>query len=226
MTELTDSSTKITANLAEKTAEGEGRFSVTMTEIEGISEVLDDINEMAAFIQGLANQTNLLAMNAAIEAAHAGEAGRGFSVVADEIRKLAEASSGSSKRISQRLKSIKVKIEGTRESSAHTREAFVGILAVVSQVQSAFKAIREAGMDLSGVTRQVLTSVGGLSDFAGLVESSADKMKNSVSGIAESMTTSARLSAETRGSIEEISSGMKSIRESMSQLENLSKGLM
>jgi methyl-accepting chemotaxis protein len=113
-------------------------------EIVGQSQALQEANRIIATI---AAQTNLLAMNAAIEAAHAGEAGRGFSVVADEIRKLAENSSGESRKISIELKQIVETISHIVKNAKASEESFAQVSRRVDEtgrlVQEVNNAVRE-----------------------------------------------------------------------------------
>ena len=152
----------------------------------GINEVADDIGKIAvkseslleinSVMQNIASQTNLLSMNAAIEAAHAGESGRGFAVVADEIRKLAESSSLQSKTISAVLKDIKGAIDKITKSIGNVLNKFdtidEGIKTVAEQEHGILNAMEE---QRQGGT-QVLQAIGQLSDITHQVKEEARQM--------------------------------------------------
>ncbi|MDT8299431.1 MAG: methyl-accepting chemotaxis protein, partial [Spirochaetaceae bacterium] len=105
---------------------GSGREAVGQTHkvVTGISTELTKLRSVSEIINDIASRTNLLSMNAAIEAAHAGDSGRGFAVVAEEIRKLAESSSENASAIAKTIDDLLVGIGKADESSNMTLSAF------------------------------------------------------------------------------------------------------
>ena len=121
--------------LAAATSEGKSTLLTSNTVTQKIADESGGLIEASSVIQNIASQTNLLAMNAAIEAAHAGEAGKGFAVVADEIRKLAEESSAQGKTITDTLKKLSDDIKGLSDSSKIVEEKFNAIFQLSENVR-------------------------------------------------------------------------------------------
>ncbi|MDR2072032.1 MAG: methyl-accepting chemotaxis protein [Spirochaetaceae bacterium] len=152
----------------------------------GLQEVATDIQEIAresaglleinAVMENIASQTNLLSMNAAIEAAHAGEAGKGFAVVADEIRKLAENSGEQSKTISMVLKKIKDSIDKITASTDSVLNKFEAIDSGIRTVSDQEENIRNAMEEQSVGSKQILEAIGTLNEATHLVKGSSEEM--------------------------------------------------
>lgn len=134
------------SNLAAQSAEGNKLQQEVTDQIEKIAKQSENLNEANDAISAIAEQTNLLAMNAAIEAAHAGELGKGFSVVADEIRALAETSATQSNAISELLEGITDAIKGIVESSQQSSKAFEVVGSKITEMNSMMTEIQR-GMD-------------------------------------------------------------------------------
>jgi methyl-accepting chemotaxis protein len=152
----------------------------------GLQEVVTDIQEIAreseglleinAVMENIASQTNLLSMNAAIEAAHAGEAGKGFAVVADEIRKLAENSGEQSKTISAVLKKIKSSIDKITRSTDSVLNKFEAIDSRVRIVSDQEENIRNAMEEQGAGSKQILEAIGQLNEATQMVKGGSEEM--------------------------------------------------
>ncbi len=120
--ELSTESFEKINNMSDSMNEINDSVNITNTEIEGLKKLSDNIGQILTAITGIAEQTNLLALNAAIEAARAGEAGRGFAVVADEIRKLAEQTNRETGKISDLISTIQNKVEMVKNGGERIKD--------------------------------------------------------------------------------------------------------
>lgn len=125
-------------------------------EIEGLGEFNAELQKMAADVAQIAGQTNLLALNAAIEAARAGEAGRGFAVVADEVRKLSNMSGDTGKRIATKIESINHTIEAALHSASEiSKEEAVMIANSQHVITGVVENFQQAAEQLAGTVGQL-----------------------------------------------------------------------
>jgi methyl-accepting chemotaxis protein len=162
--------------LKESSAVGHSSLNEVAADIRGIAEESESLLEINSVMRSIASQTNLLSMNAAIEAAHAGNSGKGFAVVADEIRKLAENSSQQSKIISTVLKKIKESIDKITRSTESVMNKFSAIddsvKIVAEQEGNIFNAMTEQGTGSS----QILQAIAQVNDITSQVKADARKL--------------------------------------------------
>ena len=176
---VTDTLSKNTENvreLEEASVAGHTSLNEVVADIQGIARESESLLEINAVMQNIASQTNLLSMNAAIEAAHAGESGRGFAVVADEIRKLAESSSKQSKTIGGVLKSIKGSFDKITKSTEVVLGKFNaigdGVKIVATQEDSILNAMEEQGQG----SKQILQAISNVNEVTHQVKEAARRL--------------------------------------------------
>ncbi|MHC6203625.1 methyl-accepting chemotaxis protein [Breznakiellaceae bacterium SP9] len=143
----------------------------------------ESLMEASSMIQHIAQQTNLLSMNAAIEAAHAGEVGKGFAVVADEIRKLAENSSSQGKAITSVLSKLKTQITGAVKVSDDSQERFTRIMELLEQVKDHEAVIEHAMTEQSAGSGEVLIAMRQINDITSRVRDGSAQMLSASSVI-------------------------------------------
>lgn len=190
--------------------------------VRGIEESSDQIKEIVNVIQGIAEQTNLLAMNAAIEAAHAGEQGRGFSVVADEIRSLAEHTADNTKSITNIIKAITKRIEETVELASNSGKSLDNILDMSENTARVVSEINTANSELEVGGRDILETIRHLNNITTGVKESVKEQMNSGDVVDSQITLLDQITREVSDIIEANSSGAKEVVHAMSFLNELS----
>lgn len=211
-------------SLVDATKSGEEILSLTSrTFKEGISDKIDSITEMINVIKNISSKTNLLAMNAAIEAAHAGKAGKGFSVVADEIRKMAEEASNSSSAISYIIKDIVLSIENTDKNIDMTSKTFGEINREVKEFNIALSEISSNTVELATGGEEVLKAISLLNKTTTQLTEGIHEIESGSVDINNSMGNVKSISSEVNQGVKEITIGINDVSNSfeyVSQLAN------
>jgi methyl-accepting chemotaxis protein len=206
-----------------KTASGEGQGEMDRV-AELVKMILQDsegLLEASSLIQNIASQTNLLAMNAAIEAAHAGTYGRGFAVVADEIRKLAENSSDQSKRISSVLDKFRESIGEVSGAAESAQKKFGEVQDLSAQVESQEHFIKNAMQEHGSGSSQVLDSIRNIEQIAVGVRDGSSSILRGVEEILAEMHELTNVTEAVSANMNEMSAGVSQINQAVARSSSI-----
>ncbi len=191
------------------------------TMVTQLSERSREIEKIIEVITGIASQTNLLALNAAIEAARAGEHGKGFAVVADEVRKLAELSRVSADQITTLIHEIQHDTEQVVSSMRVGTEEVKAGVAVVQEAGEAFHKISQAIKEVSGQIQEVSSATEQMSASVEEITASVEGMSQFAKASSANSQQVAQVSEEQLAAMEEITASVHSLADMAEELERL-----
>lgn len=195
----------------EKTIEGINKVAKVVTRAAGVVDELgkgsEQIGEIVQVIDDIADQTNLLALNAAIEAARAGEQGRGFAVVADEVRKLAERTTKATKEIANMIKKIQV----------DTKEAVTSMNEGTKEVEVGITLAQAAGESL----QQIIEAVVKVSDIINQVAAASEEQSSAAEQISKNIESITNVTHETASGTQQIARAAEDLNRLTNNLQDL-----
>jgi len=222
------------------------KVGLSAAKVEEMGKRSSEIGAITSMIEDIASQTNLLALNAAIEAARAGEAGKGFAVVADEVRKLAERSSTSAREINELVKGIQETVdEAVSAMDEGAREVEIGLgtaekaglaLSAIDQVSKRLKneadAAASAAEEMTASANELVAAVDSVSAVVEQNTASTEEMAASSGEVSMAIENIASVSEENSAAVEEVSASteemaaqMSEVNQSATALANLAKDL-
>ncbi|MCR5081033.1 MAG: methyl-accepting chemotaxis protein [Treponema sp.] len=211
--------------LVDESSADKALIAKSTQEILQVKEESLALLEMNKVISDVASRTNLLAMNAAIEAAHAGEAGKGFAVVADEIRKLAVTTTAQAKDSTESIEQIQAKIAAIADSSVGVEKSFANTIVKIGEIESVVRGLNQIS------TEQSLASQG-VVDSLEMIKNSSLKVKENVSGISSSTQDAfnvcrnlLEMSERVDEELSECTKASENLQSASEKIQNISSGI-
>ena len=219
---ITVEKTNVSEQLTIIARTSEDQMTGTMDSIRDISTSAGAIEELLDVINGVAQQTNILAMNAAIEAAHAGEAGKGFSVVAEEIRKLSETTSDNAGRIGETLQKIISRIHVSRDLTAAMNSSLREMADGISNFSDGMAEMSTGLNEMTSGTEEITVALNQLRTISTEVDNAVKVIQSKSSSIEKSVDNISLLTGENTESFGRLSGSLGEIVQETKNVSELS----
>lgn len=216
VTDILEKNSDSVKELGSESELGRGKINESVELSDIIMEQSTGLFEASSIIQNIASQTNLLAMNAAIEAAHAGEAGKGFAVVADEIRKLAEQSNTQGKSITGQLKQLQTDIEKVSKNSRDVQKQFEVIFELTNTVKNQDIVIKNSMEEQSAGSTQVLQAISEIQENTRSVRDGSLEILEGSNQIGKEMTVLSGVTSDINNAMFEMAASTDLISKAVS----------
>ena len=221
ITQTLEKNNDLIKDMYSMTIDGKNGAKTANSVVKQIAERSDALLEASVIIQNIASQTNLLAMNAAIEAAHAGETGKGFAVVADEIRKLAEESNAQGKQIGGVLKESIEIIHTLIAAGNGAEQIFDKVYELATKISEQEDFITRSMQEQMNANTEVLAAIKGINTTTNTVKASSSEMLSGSGEVAREMNKLDGLTQIITNSMDEMSAGAIQINNAVVEVNDL-----
>ena len=221
ITQTLEKNNNLIKEMYSMTRDGKEGAKTANAVVQQIAERSDSLLEASVIIQNIASQTNLLAMNAAIEAAHAGETGKGFAVVADEIRKLAEESNAQGKQIGGVLKESIEIINTLIAAGNGAEQTFDRVYELATRISEQEDFVTRSMQEQMHANKEVLTAIKGINSTTNTVKAGSSEMLSGSGEVAREMNKLDGLTQVITNSMDEMSAGAIQINNAVVEVNDL-----
>ncbi len=204
VTTILESNAESVTTLQEKSENGRNKINESVKFTQELIDKSEKLKEASTIIQNIARQTNLLAMNAAIEASHAGETGKGFAVVAAEIRKLAEKSNIQGSKITDQLTLFQDTVNGISNNTQQIQTEFEQIFQLTNIVKDQEIKIKNAMENQTAESDTILSAMNDITSSANTIKNESDILIQNGNLIESEMNTLASISKDIENEMQEI----------------------